>query len=68
MSMARWLLYIQIASISHTEFMRGAHTSFLVLTLLFRYTSTPEMSSDVEAPECLKNWWHHSLIHQLADD
>ena len=33
MSMARWLLYIQIASISHTKFMRDAHysTSFLVL-------------------------------------
>ena len=33
MSMARWLLYIQIASISHTKFMRDAHysTSFLAL-------------------------------------
>jgi hypothetical protein len=33
MSMARWLLYVQIASISHTKFMRDAHysTSFLML-------------------------------------
>jgi hypothetical protein len=33
MSMARWLLYIQIASGYHTEFMWDAHysTSFLVL-------------------------------------